>query len=67
MVITKCPKKPGRPLSSDKRKNRVEVKMTDCEVSKLDFCADKKNTSRAKVIRDSVDVTFNRLCEEPEN
>jgi hypothetical protein len=67
VVIIKCPKKPGRPLSANKRTNRVEVKMTDCEVSKLDFCADKKNSSRAKVIRDSVDVTFNRLYEESEN
>jgi hypothetical protein len=66
-MMIKYPKKTGRPLSTDKRTNRVEVKMTDCEVSKLDYCADKKDTSRAKVIRDSVDVTFNRLYEEIEN
>jgi len=67
MNIESPEKKLGRPVSADKRNNRVEVKMTDTEISKLDFCAEKKNTSRAEVIRDGVDETFNRLYEESEN
>jgi len=67
VIIENQKKRPGRPVSMDKRSNRVEVKMTDQEISKLDFCADRKNTSRAAVVRDSVDETFNRLYDESEN
>jgi hypothetical protein len=57
-------KKSGRPFSENKRSNRIEVKLNADEIEKLTYCIQVTKRSRAKIIREGIDVVYERLIHD---
>ena len=56
----------GRPVSDNPRKHKVEIRMNDEELERLDYCCNAVKMSRSKVIRTGVDNIYNSLHETEE-
>lgn len=48
----------GRPPSGNARQKKVETRMTDQELEKLDYCCKVTGMSRSEVIRAGIDTIF---------
>lgn len=53
--------KTGRPPTDDPKHNRVETKMTDSELEKLDYCCRISGKTRSEVIREGIDTVYRKL------
>lgn len=51
----------GRPYSENPRQMRVETKMTSSELEKLDFCCRATGKTRSEIVREGVDVLYEKL------
>ena len=50
----------GRPLKENKMERRLQIRVADETVEKLDFCAKRLNGSRSEIIREGIDLIFER-------
>lgn len=55
----------GRPLSGDPRVTKVETRMSNSELEKLDHCCKATGKSRSEVIRLGIDIIYAKL-EKPQ-
>lgn len=51
----------GRPPSGNARQKKVETRMTDDELKKLDYCCEITKMTRSEVIRAGIDVIYANL------
>ena len=51
----------GRPPLEDARKHREYVRMNDEERAKLDYCSKTLNKTKADVIRDGIEETYQKI------
>ena len=50
----------GRPTNNPK-KNRLELRLSDDDAEKLDFCSKKTGISKAEVLRKGLDEFYQKL------
>ena len=53
-------KKMGRPTENP-RTNRIELRMSDEDVQRLDFCSQKTKLSKSDVIRMGIEKVYNEI------
>ena len=51
----------GRPTSDNARKHKVETRMNEEELEKLNYCCNATNMSRSEVIRMGIDNVYSSL------
>lgn len=51
----------GRPPSDNARQKKVETRMTNKELEKLDYCCKITKMSRSEVIRAGIDALYTNL------
>ena len=51
----------GRPHKENPKDTRIQVRLDQETVRKLDKCAKEKNTTRSAVIREGIDLVNNEL------
>jgi len=51
----------GRPVSVNPRQKRVETKMTADELEKLNFCCERTGKTRSEIVREGIDIVYERL------
>ena len=52
----------GRPPSGNARQQKVETRMTNEELEKLDYCCKVTKMSRSEVIRAGIESIYTDLC-----
>lgn len=52
----------GRPPSGNARQKKVETRMANNELEKLDYCCQITKMSRSGVIRAGIDLIYTNLC-----
>ena len=52
----------GRPPSGNTRQKKVETRMTEKELEKLDYCCEITKMSRSEVIRAGIESIYINLC-----
>jgi len=52
----------GRPPSGNARRQKVETRMRNEELEKLDYCCKITKMSRSEVIRAGIDLIYTNLC-----
>lgn len=48
----------GRPPSKDPKRNDTRIRLTDSELSKLEYCSEKTGLTKADVIRRGIDMVY---------
>lgn len=51
----------GRPKSESPKSKLLQVRMDEESMQQLDECADKKNTTRAEIVREGIRSVYNSL------
>lgn len=54
----------GRPPSKDPKRNDTRIRLTDSEREKLDFCAKKTGMTKSNVIRQGIDLVYQKVIKE---
>ncbi|MEK3791383.1 CopG family transcriptional regulator [Paenibacillus sp. FSL R7-0204] len=54
-------KKMGRPLSDNPKSKKIEIRVDQEILSKLDACTEKLQTTRSDVIRKGIEKVFDEL------
>lgn len=54
----------GRPPSKDPKRNDTRIRLTDSEREKLDFCAEKTGMTKANIIRQGIDLVYQKVIKE---
>lgn len=54
----------GRPPSKDPKRNDTRIRLTDSEREKLDFCAEKTGMTKADVIRQGIDLVYQKIIKK---
>jgi predicted DNA-binding protein len=52
----------GRP-TDDPKKNRMEVRLSEAEVERLEYCSRMTGKSKGEIIRIGIDTIYNQLKE----
>ena len=50
----------GRPPKENKMDRRLQIRVDDETIEKLDFCADRMNENRSEIVRDGINLIFER-------
>ena len=51
----------GRPTSDNPKHIRVEIRMAETDIEKLDFCCEIAGKSRSEILRTGVDRVYTEL------
>jgi len=51
----------GRPASGDPKRHETRIRMTDSDIEKLNYCSRVTGKTKADIIRDGIDKTYNEL------
>lgn len=51
----------GRPVSGNARQKREVVRMSDEELEKLEYCARTTGKTKAEIIREGIEETYQKL------
>lgn len=53
----------GRPTDNPK-KNWTGFRLSDDDIEKLDYCAEKTGMSRAEIVRKGIDMVYQEICKK---
>ena len=59
-------KKAGRPFSENPKRNDTRIRMTDGEVEKLEYCCKVLGLTKTEVIRQGVDMMYEKAQQQKE-
>ena len=51
----------GRPPSDDAKVNQYRIRLTDEELEKLGYCSKALNKTKADIIRDGIEETYQKI------